>query len=112
MIDIILFSIFELASAFAPNLTVFIILRALFGIAMGGEWGLGAALALETLPTETRGMFSGMLQQGYAVGYLLAALAMWIFFPHIGWRGCLSSVRSRQCWRSLSVLAYPNHQPG
>jgi SHS family lactate transporter-like MFS transporter len=87
MIDIVFYSIMELATAFAPNFTVFLILRALFGIGMGGEWGLGASLAMESLPTQARGLFSGILQQGYAVGYLLAALVYWIVFPHFGWRG-------------------------
>jgi MFS transporter, SHS family, lactate transporter len=87
MIDIVFYSIMELATAFAPNFTVFLILRALFGIGMGGEWGLGASLAMESLPTKARGLFSGILQQGYAVGYLLAALVYWIVFPHFGWRG-------------------------
>lgn len=87
MVDIIFYSVMELCTAFAPNFTVFLILRALFGIGMGGEWGLGASLAMESLPTETRGLFSGILQQGYAVGYLLAALVYWIVFPHFGWRG-------------------------
>ena len=64
----------RVASAFAPSLKVFLITRALFGIAMGGEWGVGAALAFETLPAEKRGFFSGLLQEGYAVGYLMAAL--------------------------------------
>jgi SHS family lactate transporter-like MFS transporter len=87
MADIIFYSIMELLTAFAPNFTVFLILRALFGIGMGGEWGLGASLAMESLPTQARGLFSGILQQGYAVGYLLAALVYWIVFPHFGWRG-------------------------
>ncbi len=87
MFDIIFYSIMELLTAFAPNFTVFLILRALFGIGMGGEWGLGASLAMESLPTQLRGLFSGILQQGYAVGYLLAALVYWIVFPHFGWRG-------------------------
>src|SRR5205823_4123628 len=87
MADIIFYSVMELLTAFAPNFTVFLILRALFGIGMGGEWGLGAALAMESLPVRVRGLFSGMLQQGYAVGYLLAALVYWIVFPHFGWRG-------------------------
>jgi SHS family lactate transporter-like MFS transporter len=87
MIDIVFYSIMELLTAFAPNFTVFLILRALFGIGMGGEWGLGASLAMESLPTKARGLFSGILQQGYAVGYLLAALVYWIVFPHFGWRG-------------------------
>src|SRR6186997_3025233 len=87
MIDIVFYSVMELLTAFAPNFTVFLILRALFGIGMGGEWGLGASLAMESLPTATRGLFSGILQQGYAVGYLLAALVYWTVFPHFGWRG-------------------------
>ena len=87
MIDIVFYSLMELLTAFAPNFTVFLILRALFGIGMGGEWGLGASLAMETLPTKARGLFSGILQQGYAVGYLLAALVYWIVFPLFGWRG-------------------------
>jgi len=87
MIDIVFYSLMELLTAFAPNFTVFLVLRVLFGIGMGGEWGLGASLAMESLPTATRGLFSGILQQGYAVGYLLAALAYWMVFPHFGWRG-------------------------
>lgn len=89
MIDIIAYSIFELASAFAPSMKVLLIARALFGIAMGGEWGVGAALAFETLPVEGRGFFSGLLQEGYVVGYLLAAAAFAGVFPlpRVGWRG-------------------------
>jgi len=87
MVDIIFYSLMELLTAFAPNFTVFLILRALFGIGMGGEWGLGASLAMESLPTAARGLFSGILQQGYAFGYLLAALVYWIIFPTFGWRG-------------------------
>jgi MFS transporter, SHS family, lactate transporter len=87
MIDIIFYSVIELLTAFAPNFGTFLLLRALFGIGMGGEWGLGASLAMESLPTHTRGLFSGILQQGYAFGYLLAALVYWIVFPHFGWRG-------------------------
>ncbi|KAL0078976.1 major facilitator superfamily domain-containing protein [Phycomyces blakesleeanus] len=75
MIDIVLYSIINMASGFAPNLQTFIGLRAVFGIAMGGEWGLGASLALESLPVEARGLFSGIYQQGYATGYLLATVA-------------------------------------
>ncbi len=87
MVNIIAFSVLELASAFAPSLKVFLILRACFGFAMGGEWGVGAALAFETLPAEGRGFFSGLLQEGYAVGYLLAAAVFGALFTHIGWRG-------------------------
>ncbi|MGH9744726.1 MAG: MFS transporter [Candidatus Acidiferrales bacterium] len=87
MLDIVAYSVFELASAFAPSLKVFLIMRACFGVAMGGEWGVGAALAFETLPAEKRGFFSGLLQEGYVVGFLLAALAYGTLFPIIGWRG-------------------------
>jgi MFS transporter, SHS family, lactate transporter len=87
MVDIIAYSVFELASAFAPSLTFFLIMRALFGIAMGGEWGVGAALAFETLPAEGRGFFSGVLQEGYVVGNLLAAAVYGTLFPIVGWRG-------------------------
>src|SRR4029077_1649628 len=87
MIDIVFYSVVELLTAFAPNFATFLLLRALFGIGMGGEWGLGASLAMEALPTPARGLFSGILQQGYAFGYLLAALVYWIVFPIFGWRG-------------------------
>jgi MFS transporter, SHS family, lactate transporter len=87
MVDIIAYSVFELASAFAPSLKVLLVTRLLFGIAMGGEWGVGAALAFETLPAEGRGFFSGLLQEGYAVGYLMAALVYGTLFRFVGWRG-------------------------
>ncbi len=87
MLDIIAYSVFELASAFAPTLHIFFLTRALFGIAMGGEWGVGAALTFETLPAEGRGFFSGLLQEGYVVGYLFAALIYGKLFPLVGWRG-------------------------
>jgi MFS transporter, SHS family, lactate transporter len=87
MADIIFYSLMELLTAFAPNFTIFLVLRALYGIGMGGEWGLGASLAMESLPTQARGLFSGILQQGYAFGYLLAAVVYWIVFPFFGWRG-------------------------
>jgi SHS family lactate transporter-like MFS transporter len=89
MIDVAFYSIVALLTAFAPNFTVFLVLRALFGVAMGGEWGLGAALTMEMLPPERRGFFSGLLQSGYMVGYLLAALAFFAVFTftHWDWRG-------------------------
>jgi MFS transporter, SHS family, lactate transporter len=87
MVDIIAYSVFELGSAFAPSLKALLIMRALFGVAMGGEWGVGAALAFETLPAEGRGCFSGVLQEGYAVGYLMAALVYGTVFRFVGWRG-------------------------
>ncbi len=87
MIDILLYSGLEFASAFAPSLTVLLILRALFGFAMGGEWGVGASLTLESIPPGARGIISGLLQEGYAMGYLLASLVFAFLFDHIGWRG-------------------------
>src|SRR5256712_6294073 len=89
MIDIVFYSLMELLTAFAPNFTMFLIFRALYGIGMGGEWGLGASLAMESLPTEARGLFSGILQQGYACGYLLGAIVygvLFTLFPGISWR--------------------------
>jgi SHS family lactate transporter-like MFS transporter len=85
--NILSFSVIELACAFAPSLNVLLVLRALFGIAMGGEWGVGAALTFETLPTEGRGAFSGILQEGYAFGSILASAAFALFFHWVGWRG-------------------------
>jgi SHS family lactate transporter-like MFS transporter len=86
MIDLVFFSIVEVLSGLAPNYTTFLILRALFGIGMGGEWGVGASLAMEKVPPRLRGMLSGLLQEGYAVGYLLAALCYFFVFPRWGWR--------------------------
>jgi MFS transporter, SHS family, lactate transporter len=87
MIDILLFSALEVASAFAPTLVVLIVLRAAFGFAMGGEWGIGASLVMETIPAKSRGLVSGILQEGYAFGYLLAAVVYGLLFDRIGWRG-------------------------
>jgi SHS family lactate transporter-like MFS transporter len=87
MANILSFSVIELCCAFAPSLSVLLVLRALFGIAMGGEWGVGAALAFETLPKEGRGTFSGILQEGYAMGSILASAAFALLFHWIGWRG-------------------------
>ena len=86
MINIIFYSLMELLTAFSPNYTWLLIFRALYGIGMGGEWGLGASLAMETLPTAARGLFSGILQQGYMFGYLFAALVYGTVFPLFGWR--------------------------
>jgi MFS transporter, SHS family, lactate transporter len=86
MANVIYFSIIELACGFAPNFTVFLILRALFGIGMGGEWGVGASLAMEAAPAKWRGVLSGILQSGYSIGYLLAAIAARFLLPMWGWR--------------------------
>ncbi len=87
MIDILLYSFLELASGFAPTLTALLILRALFGVAMGGEWGIGASLTMETIPAKSRGFVSGLLQCGYPSGYLLASVVYGALFPYLGWRG-------------------------
>src|SRR5271155_5584394 len=86
MCNVIYFSLIELLCGFAPNFTVFFILRALFGIGMGGEWGVGASLAMEAAPRKWRGILSGVLQGGYPMGYLLAAMAARFLLPHWGWR--------------------------
>jgi SHS family lactate transporter-like MFS transporter len=125
MVNIISYSFFELASAFAPSFTIFLITRALFGIAMGGEWGVGAALAFETLPAEGRGFFSGLLQEGYVVGYLMAALLYGTLFRFIGWRGMfmigalpavvvifiLSKVEESPAWVQGQAAATPKKNP-
>jgi len=98
MLNVLLFSVFGAASAFAPGFTSFLVMRALFGVAMGGEWGVGAALALESLPAERRGFFSGLLQEGYVAGNLLAALAYGTIFPHLHMHGFLTN------WRMLFLL--------
>ncbi|MGH8456055.1 MAG: MFS transporter [Stenotrophobium sp.] len=87
MLNVVSFSVFELACAFAPDLSTLLILRALFGFAMGGEWGIGAALALESLPAKGRGLFSGLLQEGYVIGFLLASILFGLAFTHVGRRG-------------------------
>jgi MFS transporter, SHS family, lactate transporter len=86
MLDILFYSMVEVLSGFAPSYTAFLILRLLYGIGMGGEWGVGASLAMESVPAKWRGIHSGLLQEGYALGYLLAAVAYWTVFPHWGWR--------------------------
>lgn len=86
MANVLIYSALELFSGFAPNLTVFLILRGLYGIAMGGEWGVGASLTMESVPAHWRGRVSGLLQAGYPTGYLLASLLNYLE-PVIGWRG-------------------------
>jgi MFS transporter, SHS family, lactate transporter len=86
MIDLVFYSLIEVATAFAPSYRSFLILRALFGIGMGGEWGVGASLAMEKVSPRYRGLVSGLLQQGYAAGNLLAALCFFFLFDRWGWR--------------------------
>ncbi len=98
MVNVVSFSVFELLSAFAPTLPLFFLCRALFGVAMGGEWGVGAALALEVLPAERRGFFSGLLQEGYVIGNLLAAALFGLLYPHLHGSGLVAP------WRVLFML--------
>ena len=98
MLNILCFSAFELSSAFAPTFTIFLVTRALFGVAMGGEWGVASALALETLPAENRGFFSGLLQEGYVMGNLLAALVYGVLFTHLHGHGVWEN------WRVLFMV--------
>jgi SHS family lactate transporter-like MFS transporter len=86
MANVIYFSAIELLCGFSPNFTFFLVMRALFGIGMGGEWGVGASLAMESAPKKWRGILSGMLQSGYSVGYLLAAIVARFVLPTWGWR--------------------------
>jgi MFS transporter, SHS family, lactate transporter len=113
MANVIFFSVVELLCGFAPNYTVFLILRTIYGIGMGGEWGVGASLALENTPGKWRGILSGILQSGYSVGYLLAAVAAHFVLPAWGWRAMFwvggapallafyirSKVRESEAWK-------------
>ena len=87
MVDVLLYSFIEFASGFSPSLTVLLVLRALYGVAMGGEWGVGASLTMESIPPHARGFVSGLLQSGYPTGYFLASIVYGLLFPIIGWRG-------------------------
>lgn len=116
MIDVVFYSVVEVLTGFAPNFTVFLILRFLYGIGMGGEWGVGASLAMESVPVKWRGILSGVLQEGYALGNLLAAVAFWTIFPHWGWRAMFflgglpalltffirSRVKESEAWRATA----------
>src|SRR5216684_100448 len=86
MLDLVFYALVEVLSGLAPSYAIFLVLRALFGIGMGGEWGIGASLVMEKVPPRLRGVFSGLLQQGYAAGYLLAALCYLVVYPRWGWR--------------------------
>ena len=86
MLDLVFYSAVEVLTGLAPTFGTFLVLRALFGIGMGGEWGVGASLVMEKVPLRLRGVLSGVLQQGYAVGYMLAALCFFVVFPRWGWR--------------------------
>src|SRR3984885_7421369 len=86
MWNILAYSVLEMLSGFAPSMTALLVIRALFGVAMGGEWGIGSALTMETIPPAARGFVSGLLQAGYPSGYFLASLAVYLFYDRLGWR--------------------------
>jgi SHS family lactate transporter-like MFS transporter len=87
MVNVAIYSLLELLSGFSPNLMTLLVLRALFGIAMGGEWGVGSALTMETIPPRSRGVVSGLLQAGYPSGYLIASIVFGVLYQYVGWRG-------------------------
>jgi SHS family lactate transporter-like MFS transporter len=87
LVDVLFYSAVEFATGFSSSLTMLLVLRTLYGIGMGGEWGLGASLAMEKIPPEKRGFYSGLLQQGYPLGYMFAACAFFVINPIFGWRG-------------------------
>lgn len=103
LVDVLFYSGIEFLTGFSSSLTMLLVLRCLYGIGMGGEWGLGASLAMEKIPVEKRGFWSGVLQQGYPVGYMLAAIAFFVITPWAGWRGLFSSAACRGCWPSSSA---------
>ncbi len=120
MLDVIFYSVIEVFSGLAPNYRTFLIMRLLYGIGMGGEWGVGASLAMESAPSKWRGILSGILQEGYALGYLLAAVAYWQIFPHWGWRPMFfigglpallslfirAKVKESEVWKSTAAKAH------
>jgi SHS family lactate transporter-like MFS transporter len=117
MVDVLFYSLMEVLSGFAPTYRIFFMLRLLYGVGMGGAWGVGASLAMESVPTKWRGLLSGVLQEGYAVGNLLAAVAFWTVFPHWGWRpmfflgvapalitlGMLFRVQESESWKATAA---------
>lgn len=114
MISIIFYSVMEILSGLAPGYKAFLLLRFLYGIGMGGEWGVGASLVMESVSVKRRGLLSGLLQEGYAFGFLLAAAAYYFVFPHFGWRAMFflgglpalltlfirSKVKETEAWKS------------
>jgi SHS family lactate transporter-like MFS transporter len=121
MVNIACYSLLELLSGFAPNLTTLLVLRALFGVAMGGEWGVGSALTMEIIPPRARGVVSGLLQAGYPSGYLVASIVFGLLYKYIGWRGMFfvgvapallvlyirSSVPESPAWKTMEKQVRP-----
>lgn len=114
MIDVGFYSFVGFLCTFAPNYTTLLVLRLLYGIGMGGEWGLGASLSMEKVPPGKRGLVSGIVQQGYAIGYMLAAVA-YLLIENLttwGWRGLFAFPPCRRWFRCSSALASPSRRRG
>ena len=103
MANLVFYSLIEVATGFSPNLTTFLILRALFGIGMGGEWGVGTSLVMEKVPPKWRGVLSGLLQEGYAFGFLLAAVSAHFILKPYGWRPL---VKESEVWRKSKAESW------
>jgi SHS family lactate transporter-like MFS transporter len=115
MVNIALYSLFGFLTAFAPSLIGFYVIRSLFGVAMGGIWGIGASLAFETVKSEKRGFVSGLLQSGYATGYLFASVVFYLFYSMLGWRGLFilglapAAVLIAYIWMTVKESPVHNH---
>lgn len=118
MVCVLYFSIVTALSGFAPNYAFFVVMRALYGIGMGGYWGIGASFAMENAPQKRRGFLSGMMQGGYPFGYLLASVGMLTIMPHFGWRAMflvgssLAAVIVVMTWMSPESEAWKLHRMG
>jgi len=111
-LNIALYSVFGFATAFAPNLLGFLVIRGIFGVAMGGIWGVGASLAFESIPAKARGFVSGLMQAGYSTGYLFAALAFGFFYALVGWRGLFMIGALPALFLILYIQACVTESPG
>lgn len=97
-VNIIFYAVMSALSGLAPTFTWFLVLRGLFGIGMGGQWGIGASLVLESVPARWRGVLSGLLHQGYSLGNLLAALAFLLLYP------ALQAYDPTNAWRYMFFI--------
>jgi MFS family permease len=113
MVNVLCYSVIEFASGLSPNLTTLLILRAIFGIAMGGEWGVGGSLTMESIPPHARGFASGLLQSGYPTGYFLASIVYGLLFQYIGWRGMfMIGAEASSPGRPISARGLPRRSIG
>src|ERR1700674_3403666 len=104
MLNVLLYAVISVLSGLAPNYRTFLILRMLFGVALGGQWGVGASLALESVSSKWRGLFSGLLQEGYTLGNLLAAVAFRSVYPNYGWRALFLFCAETKFWDFRSIV--------